>query len=108
MFSYQLLPRAKTKHDAKEFKQGEDRTFSGGFGEREVRHAGNPSQGRKKVPRKRIIVSGDTEQKKNTSNLKSLSSPRRAGLFLLTFKSLCCHLHSHRDSAAFVHSYVTH
>lgn len=26
-----LLPRAKTKHDAKELKQGADRTFSGGF-----------------------------------------------------------------------------
>lgn len=48
MFSYQLLPRAKTKHDAKELKQGADRTFSGGFVEREVRHAGNLSQGRKK------------------------------------------------------------
>lgn len=86
MFSYQLLPRAKTKHDAKEFKQGEDRTFSGGFGEREVRHAGNPSQERKKVLRKRIIVSGDTERKKNTSNLKSFSSPQRTGHFPLDFQ----------------------
>lgn len=48
MFSYQLLRRAKTKHDAKEFKQEADRTFSEGFVEREVRHAGNLSQGREK------------------------------------------------------------
>lgn len=108
MFSYQLLPRAKTKHHAKEFKQGTDRTFSGGFVERDVRHADNLSQGRKKFRGKEIIMFADrAKEKKNASNTQSVTSPQRTGHFPPNFKPFCYYHHSNLESAAFAQTNPT-